>query len=1134
MFKFILRNLSFHWRAHLAAGLASAVGTAVLAGALIVGDSVRFSLQTMALERLGSTRVAMQSGERLFRADLAARMAAQPGIAQQFDSIQALFSVEGVCIDDDKGTRAGQVQVHGVTDGFWKLGENGPARGLARGELALNTRLAEKLGVKVGDTLRVRLLKPDVLPRDAPLGSDKPDSAVLRSKVAAILPDKGLGRFSLRANQTVPYNAFLPLADIQEKLGQKERANVLLLGSSAVEQARALSLSNGSPPAGRAAGGQFGLKAAQKALQLAWDLDDAELRVRVEPKMEFIELSTSRVFLDDVLASELLKDGASGIATYFVNRLSASATGLETPYSMVCAANFQQPQLKDDEIVLNEWIAEDLKVKPGDRVEMEYFTAGPMRKLETRKAAFTVKSIIWRNNPVHMPINDLYADRKLMPDFPGIADVDTTHDWDSSMPIDMKKIRPKDEAYWKNYRGTPKAFISLNAGSALWRNRFGTYTALRFPLHGDPAAAREDLARLVREKIEPGRLGFTLMPVRALALAASDQAVDFGQLFLGFSFFLVVSALLLMALVFQFGVQSRAEETGLLLALGFAPGRVRNLLWAEGIFVAAGASICGVPAGILYAQALLGALTTRWHDAVGTRFLDYHAEPASLIVGYVSGVAIAAGVIFFAVRRQAARPARELLAPGGAETAPMRTGRRWMYAGALCFAAALALVAIALSSTHLSSAGTFFGAGSLLLIAALFFERDVLGRQSCRNEGTDKTSNGPWLLLARFGVRACSRRGGRSLATVALLACGAFLVVAVGANQQDASADVSKSSGTGGFALYAQSTLPFYDDLNTPAGRAKAGLPEQGLSEARFYPMRVKAGDEASCLNLNRAQQPRILGVSESFIKRGGFTFVSQLTPGAQDDPWSILHRKDSSAPVPAVCDDQSLTYALGMSLGDELTLSDEHGVAAHVKIVGTLANSVLQGSVLIAEEEFIKLFPSESGYSACLIDAPAGTETELAKVLESKLQDDGFEVTSAWKRLAEFNAVENTYLSTFQALGSLGLLLGSLGLGLVVLRNMLERRSELALLSALGFSRASIGWLVLSEHAWLLLLGLSAGVIPALVAVAPAMHSSSAPIPWASIGGSMLAIMVCGLASALLATWAALRAPLLAALRNE
>ena len=65
---------------------------------------------------------------------------------------------------------------------------------------------------------------------------------------------------------------------------------------------------------------------------------------------------------------------------------------------------------------------------------------------------------------------------------------------------------------------------------------------------------------------------------------------------------------------------------------------------------------------------------------------------------------------------------------------------------------------------------------------------------------------------------------------------------------------------------------------------------------------------------------------------------------------------------------------------------------------------------------------------------------------LVAQRRDVGLELTPATKRLAAFNAVQNTYLSTFQILGGLGLVLGSVGLGLVVMRNVFERRGELGM----------------------------------------------------------------------------------------
>jgi ABC-type antimicrobial peptide transport system permease subunit len=167
------------------------------------------------------------------------------------------------------------------------------------------------------------------------------------------------------------------------------------------------------------------------------------------------------------------------------------------------------------------------------------------------------------------------------------------------------------------------------------------------------------------------------------------------------------------------------------------------------------------------------------------------------------------------------------------------------------------------------------------------------------------------------------------------------------------------------------------------------------------------------------------------------------------------------------------------------------------------------------------------------LIDVPPTKVEEVAKVLSERLSDVGLAVTTAVDRLAAFSEVENTYLAIFQALGGLGLVLGSIGLAVVVLRNVLERRSELALLRAVGFPVRSLYWMVLAEH-WLLLgLGVACGVVAAAVAVLPALHSA-ADVPLVGLGIIIAAVLAGGMLWTILAARLAVRGPLLEALRNE
>jgi ABC-type antimicrobial peptide transport system permease subunit len=244
--------------------------------------------------------------------------------------------------------------------------------------------------------------------------------------------------------------------------------------------------------------------------------------------------------------------------------------------------------------------------------------------------------------------------------------------------------------------------------------------------------------------------------------------------------------------------------------------------------------------------------------------------------------------------------------------------------------------------------------------------------------------------------------------------------------------------------------------------------------------------------------------------------------------------RSGEAGEIPVVGDANSIQWALGKRVGDTVDYTDEQGQAFKVRLVGAVANSVLQGSLLIDEAEFTRRFPGESGYRMFLIDAPSNSVAQVAGTLSRALQDVGLELIPVARRLNEFNAVQNTYLGTFQVLGGLGLLLGSAGLGVVVLRNVLERRGELGLLVAVGFRRRVLRWLVLSEHGALLGLGLGVGTAAAAVAVLPAILTPGTQLPYGSLALTLGAVLLNGLLWTWLATGYALRGNLLAALRNE
>lgn len=234
------------------------------------------------------------------------------------------------------------------------------------------------------------------------------------------------------------------------------------------------------------------------------------------------------------------------------------------------------------------------------------------------------------------------------------------------------------------------------------------------------------------------------------------------------------------------------------------------------------------------------------------------------------------------------------------------------------------------------------------------------------------------------------------------------------------------------------------------------------------------------------------------------------------------------------VADEGSARWILHLGLGDELTMADEAGRPLRLRLVGTLARGLLQSEVLISEADLLRHFPGRAGRSFFLLATPPGRAGEVAGLLEAALGRYGLDVTTTAGRLASYRRVEETYLAAFQTLGGLGLLLGTAGLGVALLRSVVERRYELATLRAFGFRRRRLAWTVTAENAFVLVLGVALGTLSGLLAAVPRLVREGDTIPWLSLAATLLAVLAAGLVSCLAAVRSALRAPLLPVLKEE
>jgi putative ABC transport system permease protein len=1161
--RLLMRNLSFHWRGNFAVLLGVVVGCAVLTGALLVGDSLRGSLRDQTLARLGWVEQTLVAPH-FFRQQLG------NGV---FDSLAGRI---GTVLFLQTSAAKGESTLRGanllgVDESFFDPGKM--PLPLTTNQAVVNRAVAEQLHLKEGDEITVQFQKPEAVPQEAGLGKKNVELTSWTLKVGHILDPNEFGAaFSLSPQLQAPRNIFVPLKQLQEQLGVSGKVNVLLADGDLTKLneavARHLTLEDWGlklrTPASRARAviarydndhdgklsyGEwlFTRLKGKNLPRYPWVIEDwvkpKSPRIRTEEDLTkafermspYDSLESSELILSPLVVNAALRAAATLNAhaeptMVYLCRFQDGAGGGQR--AGVVAAMNPQPggkKLADNEILLLDY---DWPMKPpiGSSVVLRFKppeTHGPTTPDET--ATFKLAGFVEPKGPG--------ADPSLTPDFPGITDQDDIGTW--KLPFDdpdwSKNItREYGDRYWKQYRGTPKAYISLAAGRKLWGSRFGDTTSIRLSTKDKPLSRQGgidvDGLEIILDKGEAGNFekallqelrpmdgGFEFVNARADALSASNGSTDFSGLFLGFSFFLIAAALLLVGLLFRLNLDRRASELGVLFAEGFRRLDVGKLLLGEGAVLSVIGSVLGLAVAVAYSFLLVSLLAYLWPGGALHSLLTPHVGPWSLSIGAGSTLIVSLLTIAWVVWSLARVPARALLAGQttgeGAIADPRRGWSQWVALISLVLGLAGLPLGPFVPGGQEARAGAFFFSGALLLTAAIA----AIAWWMRRGGGGEVGGAGVWN-VARLGVRNAARHRARSLLTVGLLASAAFLIVAVESFRRQAETGNGDIHGPdGGCSLMAESDLPIFDDLK-----------KANLADVEVYAFRVQGGDDASCLNLYKPQAPRVLGVPESLIQRGGFVFDS-----TRQDWLGVLDRPPMNG-IPAIAEANTASWKLGAGVGDAVLVTDDRGRRWTLRLAALLKDSVFQSEVLISEKKFLEIYPESAGYRFFLLRVPPGNEDRIKTLLERAYADRGLTVTRSADRLAQFLAVENTYLTTFQALGGLGLLLGSLGLAVVLLRAVWERRAELALMRALGFRRLMLGWLILAENGTLLLLGLASGTAAALASVAPMLLSGEARVPWLNLLTLFGSVALVGLCSGTLAVVGTLRAPLLPALRRE
>lgn len=1057
--------------------------TAVITGSLMTGSSVRESLKRTSLGKIGNTGMLISTGPRYTSPSLAGRISALTGV-----QCTGLLETEGFCQNFLTQNSVQDVNIYAVDNDFFSFNGNHNLR-LNKGEVFINSRLAERLDLKEGDQITLRFNPITDIPAGSPFASGKSTNTSLVLGVAGILDPDNCGNFSLGISQLIPLNIFISRSSLADSKGNIPGINRLL-----INRHTALKISD-----------------IQERLPSVIEPSDLGLTVRDVTTTGETEIISNRIFLDKVLVDDLIKAVPSSypVITWLANNIKDGT--LSTPYSFVSAIDSggEKETSGNNGIILNEWAAKDLNAGKGDTVSLSWYSGNKVDELKEVNGSFLVKDIV--------PMKGIYGDSLLMPEFEGIAGKASCASWDAGIDVKTNLIRDRDEQYWNRYRGMPKAFISYSKGSQMWGNNFGPATAIR--VSGLPV---KNVASLLHGKLDPFKSGFSVTDIYSASEKAADEGVDFSTLFLSLGFFIIISAVILLILVASTFLDKKRDQVKTLFALGFPDKVIRRLLFYETCLTALSGAVAGAFTGVLFNMLIIKALSSVWIGAVQTGTLVAAFDCTSLLIGMFFSLII----ILVIQRIKVLRFLKRLRSPEE-ETISAYEGKN-SYVPAVSF---VVLAVAATSGSFLSDKYETllsFSGGVLFFIACLFLIRWYFKRLNLKKITTDGR-------IRSVSDSYFAANSSQVVAPVLFIAAGLFAVIITAVNRMNLSeSSFMPSGGTGGFLLWGESSIAVPTSLKSDDGRRNYGLDDPELKDMTILQVSRTRGNDASCLNLNHIQSPPLLGIDPTeFIKTGAFSFASKLRSLRGRNPWISIDQMPENNTVCGIADQTVLEYGLKIRTGDTLKIRSETGQILNIIISAGLKSSVFQGYVIIGKKNLSTFFPSSSGSGIFLINGNRDLTETYRNTLSERLSEFGVHFETTGERLSSFFVVTNTYLSVFTILGSIGLILGVAGLGFILLRNFNHRKKDFGIMMATGFSEGAIRRILLKEQIRILILGVITGLFPALIATRSSLENSS-QIPWPVLAVMIVLVMFAGLTALLVSIMSIKKDTILSTIRGE
>ncbi|MBN1389423.1 MAG: FtsX-like permease family protein [Candidatus Thermoplasmatota archaeon] len=921
-----------------------------------------------------------------------------------------LIGLDGIGEADTTGTREG-IQVMGFLDPEGDPNGTKNIEGFhlegfkSRTGAFVNRELADSLDLEKGDRFFVTVYSLGKEQQNL-LGHSSSSLPRIMVDVEDVIENDGIGRYREDSLGKVEPTVIMQHSYLGERIGKEEMVNKVMVDiddgdlDEAVEEIRA----------------------------------NFYRRLTIQDAGFLLELKDDRMVLTHreffFHPGDLGLEPDAGSLSYFVDGLSTQNS--QVSYSVIAGIKgsdltFGQALPKNHsfergKIYVTNWTMERMNLTLGESIGLTYRKVTELGTLVKKERYFTVSGTV--------PMSWDVAWDGWMPDLPGITAAPSCGDWDPSFDIDMDTLTDDDYEYWNLYRATPKAFISVEDAREMWGIPSGNTTMVILDRGNFSDDDLKNWSDELSVNIGLESVGGSIRTVRKDALDSSRAMLIFPGMFLTFGSIIMIGAMLVLYALFKDLAARRANEWGMLRAMGTS----RKHLLLTGMFEALVPIVLGgafgIPLGYLIGYLLNLGLGSAWSNSVEGVGVPFHIGLQTLVVSLGITLALSLFLAFISVLKEAmGAPIANLRDEDPkVSTAGRSVELRIMAAALLLTVSGLIILYFGSGRAGMSSTGMFVLGSVMISSGAGLLVYVSVAHVSDRSD---------LFLMVSSNL---SRRPGKNPLSIAILSMILTLALSLTFMGSLLEEDVSSSYEEygGGFTWVVETAIPY---------RGEIDLPGMGVS------VLLSIGEEGgTCSNMNAPYPPRLLGVEEEFDLVSNFGLISHDGRfGSDREVWRGLHGSIDGM-VPILVDQNTLQWIYFASLGSKFELNAEDGQELTLLVVGILEPSVLTGTFVMSKDVLREEFPSLARPTYFLVSGGGGSE-ERNKVADA-FSDSFPDIEWVGDLASENLDQELSYLYLFRDFLVFGLVVAMTSAAIFIQARALSLKREVTTLRSVGVTR--------------------------------------------------------------------------------